>query len=750
MGIDQFDTNKMAEKLTDWNNEPGYSDLNADLESAGSYQDRVREKLLEWEQTREGGPKVKTKPGKSTIRPKLVRKQNEWKYPALEEPFLSTSDMFKIKPKTEEDPAAALQNEQLINYQWSSEIDKVALVGEIVRTVIDEGTVIVKTGWESEEGTKIVEEERPVYANPEESMMMLQQMVQSGEITEARAQAMIETGEPVQKGTEKVYVEKETLVVNRPKYEVCNNANVIVDPTCEGNLKDANFIIHEYATNYAELKKQEYNKVVEIIEVEDEDGNKIEQKKINETGIYKNLHLLKDGEGEYISTEHDSINSQDFSYSDKARKRLKAFEYWGYWDIEGNGVLEPIIATWVGSTMIRMEKNPFPFDGLPFDIATYMPVRKEINGEPDAEILKENQESVGKMMRAAHDIVSSQAVGQKFIDENFVPSGLQRKNLEAGNTVYYRTGMDPKRSIHHSSVENVPNTVFTMMDAQLKDAESLSGTVAFTGGISGRALGDSVTGQRNALDATAKRDLSILRRLSNLFKGLCRKTIAMNQSYMPEEQIIRITNDFVKIRRDDLGGLFDLEIDVSTPEVNNQIANDLAMILQTGQQSLPPQVVQKIWTKIARLKKQPDLAKDIEEYQPEPDPATEELKRIELENALLAQTKLKKEIEEIDSRIHERISRVIENEADVENKQSQTDLRRAQARKLNSESDLKDEEFVQIRTGQKRKENIQDKVIDTKIQRENVEHQAGVQKSAEELEAMIVQLQQQLQETRGE
>ena len=139
-------------------------------------------------------------------------------------------------------------------------------------------------------------------------------------------------------------------------------------------------------------------------------------------------------------------------------------------------------------------------------------------GEPDAELIRENQESIGKMTRAAHDITSEQAVGQEFIDETLFPSISVKQQYEKGNTVYYRAGMSPKNSIYKKDIAPVPPSIFNMIQWQQTEAESLTGTKAFSGGISGDALGNSVGGIRSALDATSQRDLSILRRVSEVIQ----------------------------------------------------------------------------------------------------------------------------------------------------------------------------------------------------------------------------------------
>lgn len=697
---------KPAEKLTNWSNEPSCQDLKNDLEAASAFTEEYRTKLLEWNELRDGGKKIKARPGKSTARPKVIRKNNEWKYPALEEPFLNTSDMYEIKPRTWEDVTAAEQNALLLNYQWAVKVPKVKFVNDVVRNIVDEGTVVVKVGWDVEE--KIVKEmqEQPVYAGPEESLILMEQALATGQMSQEEFNARVEAGQPMQIGVEPVEVDVVKLVKNQPRYEVCNNAHVIVDPTCEGVLQEASFLIHEYDTNLATLKKDEY--------IVDEETKEVR-------GTYRNLDKVVVDESSTVDL-HKSNAYNEFKFNDRARKKLKACDYWGYWDINGDDTLVPIVATWVGDVLIRLEENPFPHKRIPFAMATYMPVKKEVMGEPDAELLKENQESIGKLTRAAHDIISEQAVGQEFIDETFFTSPAQQNQYEKGNTVYYRAGMDPKRAIYKKSVDTVPPSVFSMIQWQQADAESLTGTKAFTGGISGNALGDSVGGVRSALDATSKRELSILRRLSELFKEIARLTIAMNQAYLNEEEVIRVTNDeFVTIRRDELQGEFDLIIDVSTPEKDEDTANKLNMLLQTNAASMDPAEARIYRAKIAKLWKQPDMAKAIESYEPQPDPLQQELQQLAIQKAKLELLEVQKRIEEMDSRIVERVSRSAENEIDVAMKEAKTKESLARADLYMEQADALAMEFVKDSTGQKRAEHEMDKEFDAAVALANKE-----------------------------
>ncbi len=694
---------KATTKLTSWANEPTFQDLKNDLEASSGFLEAYRTKLMEYEELREGGTKITPRPGKSISRPKLIRKNNEWKYPALEDPFLSTDDMFDVLPATWEDVKSAEQNQLLLNYQWAAKVPRIKLVNDIVRFLVDEGTVIVKTGWEVEEKMVLVDQEQPIYGSAEESYQLMQQLVANGSMSQEEYIARIDAGEPMQIGTEIIQVEVPKIIKNQPKYEVINNANIVIDPTCEGIIQNANFIIHEYVTNIATLKKEEY--------IVDDETKEVK-------GVYQNLDRLKNEDGTIIWDEHKSDAYNEFKFTDKARKKLTAYDYWGYWDINGDSVLVPIVATWVGNVLIRLEENPLPHKRLPFSLATYMPIKKEVMGEPDAELLKENQESVGKLTRAAHDITSEQAIGQEFIDETFFTSDSMKQQYYKGNTVFYRTGMDPQRAIYRKSIDPVPQTVFSMIQWQQAEAEALTGTKAFSGGISGAALGETGAQVRSALDATSKRELSILRRLSELFKDIAALTIAMNQAYLSEEEVVRVTNEeFVAVRRDDLIGEFDLRVNVSTPEKDEDTANKLSVLLQTNAANMDPKEARMLRAAIAKLWKQPAIAKSLEAYEPQPDPIQQEIQQLQLQKAKLELLEIQKRIEEMDSRIIERVSRADENlQADTMVKQARAEESVARAALYKEQADDLAMRFVKETTGQNRVELERDKEFDAAVE----------------------------------
>lgn len=636
-----------ASTLVDWENPPSLADLKQDLDSANVAHNSHTTEIDGWLRVLNGEQTIKAKPGRSTLVPKLARKQAEWRYAALSEPFLSTDDLYNTSPATFEDKDSAEQNGLVLNYQINCKIDKVSFIDSYVRTAVDEGTVLVRVGWEIEEGP------RKVYKDITEV-----QVVQGPD------------GQPVEQEV-KVGEESsiETVKIkNQPVLTVCDYNNVILDPTCDGDIEKANFVIYSFETSLSELKKD---------------------------GRYKNLDNINFETDTVLAEPDHNINSDDtsFTFKDKARKKVIAREYWGYWDIDGDDVVKPFIATWVGSTFIRMEENPYPDKKLPFVLVQYLPRRKNVYGEPDSSLIEDNQKIVGAVTRGIIDVIGRSANGQQAIRKDALDITNARK-FEQGQDFKFNPGVDPKQAFHMQTYPEIPRSAIEVLQMQNNDAEALTGVKAFTNGISGQALGTTATGIRSALDATSKRELGILRRLSNGLTQIGRKIISMNAEFLDDTEIIRITNEeFVSINRNDLGGKYDIKLNISTAEADEQKASELAFMMQTMGNTLPPDMSQMILADLAKLRKMPDLAKRIAEYQPQPDPLAQQ--RAQLELALL------------EARVANETAKGRENEVDVGLKTAKTATEQAKARDLNSGADSKDLAFVEQESGVQNARNIQ-------------------------------------------
>ena len=651
-------------KFVDWENPPSLEDLKKNLEEARTSHQLHVANVNKWLELLRTSKKVNSQEGRSKVQPKLVRKQAEWRYPALEEPFLSVEDMFVVDPVTAQDVDAARQNQLVLNKQFRVDINKVAFINKFVRTAVNTGTAVLKLSWESREGDCV--EEVPVYTKSvQENMQVIQQQLQAGQIDEQTAQQMAmqqqQNPQPMQIGVKPQKVHKE--VINRPVIEVKDSRYVMIDPSCEGVLDNARFVIDQFQTDLSTLKAD---------------------------GRYKNLENIQDSDYEslnYFEYGRDDYGQTDFKFQDRPRKKLVAFEYWGFWDIHNTGVVEPIVATWVGNTLIRLEENPYPDKKVPFVVVQYLPPDNDnIYGEADAALLEDNQDIIGAVTRSIIDLIGRSANAQM---------GVQKGLLDPINRNRFNKGLDFEFSLvngklvdamYMTKLPEIPNSAIQIIQLQSTEAEALTGTKAFSQGITGDALGNNVGGIRSALDATAKREIGILRRLSDGLKTAGRKIMAMNAAWLSDEEIIRITDDqFVAIHRSDLAGNFDLRITVSTAEVDNQKAQELAFMLQTMGNSVPFDLTKMVLVKIAQLRKLPDLAEAIATYQPQPDPMQQQVQQLQ--------------IQLLQAQVANEQAKAYENQADVDLKKAKTQSEMAKAGKTSSEKDRIDLDYINEANG---------------------------------------------------
>lgn len=637
-----MDSRETVTKLTDWANEPKLSDLKADYLSCKPSHDVQISKIEHWRDLLNvsGSERPKSIPGRSRVQPKLVRRQAEWRYSALSEPFLGTHKVFSITPKTFEDTQAAKQNELLLNWQFDTKLNKVKFIDDYVRAIIGEGTGIVKLSWCRE--TRPILREEPVFqAVPVQDQQTLEQLQQAGELSQTNPRMFDETVPPEIKYGVQVMasgeapmpvigqvigyqqIQDEEIICNHPYVEVINPRNVYIDPSCNGDFNKAYFVIESFETSYADLVK---------------DGRYVNLEKINWDEL-----------GTNDDPEHTTDTPDDFNFKDKSRKKVVAYEYWGYYDINGDGSLVPIVATWVKDTLIRLEENPFPDQKLPYVVVPYLPQLRSVYGETDAELLGDNQRILGAVTRGMIDSLGRSANAQQGFAKGFLDPINKRKFMN-GEDYEFNPSMPPQAAFVEHQYPELPQSAMLMLQMQNQEAEALTGVKAFSGGLAGDAYNSKVaTAIRGVLDAASKREMAILRRLAKGMQEIGHKIIAMNAVFLSDEEVVRVTNkEFVSIKREDLRGEFDLEVDIATAEEDNAKSENLAFLLQTIGNNMDQQISMMVLAEICDLKRMPELAERLRTWQPDPEQVQYQkmVQQLQLQNLQLQNQKLQSEIME--------------------------------------------------------------------------------------------------------
>lgn len=673
--IKEAQSKSRKNKLTQWQQEPSLQDLKHDFNFAKTSQAKFLAQLDRWQKLYDA-PKYGGKEHKgSRVNPKLIRKQAEWSAPSLSEPFLSASNLYDVKPLTFEDADRARQNSLILNRQFNTQLNKVALVDGIIRQLVKYGNCVARMGWEYQE--KQVKDKMPMFnyvpVPMEQAQQVMEQIEQIKQMQENEPNSYATLADDVKAGYEMSLekgvpyiaepagykeVMRNKVVVNKPTVQLCQLKNVYIDPTCKGDMDSAQFVIHCYESSLSELKKQ---------------------------GIYENIGYLMEHE-ENDTTHMDKPDTDGFTFQDKARKKIVVHEYWGYWDIHGTGETTSIVATWVGDTLIRMEENPFPNGKLPFVVFNYLPEEDSVWGLPNAELLGDNQEILGAITRGMIDLMGKSANSQTGYAKNFLDAANKLK-FARGQDYEYNQGFDPRVHTHTHTFPEIPSSALTMVQMMNNEAESLSGVKAFSGtGINSSYLGDTATSARGVLDAVSKREMSILRRISDGFIKMGRFIMGMNAEFLSEKEVVRITNEeFVTIRRDDLAGEYDLTLTISTAEGDENKAQQLAFLMQTIGNSMGMGLTQMILSEIANLRKMPELAKAIENYQEQPDEMAMQMQQLQM-------AKLEAETAYLNAQAQEAMAKSEVQSAKVA-------VENARAESLQGDADNKALDFVQKDAG---------------------------------------------------
>lgn len=614
-------------------------DLKADMKSADTLRLEMVSCIDQWQLEYQGKPYGNEQKGKSEIVSRDIKRQDEWQHASVKDPFVSDSDIVKCRPVTAEDRAAAEQNELVLNYQFCRKFNRYKFMTDVIKLHYAEGTVVVKTHWDYED--EVVEEDVPIWA------------------LDANLQ-------PIQVGTKRV--KKRKILVNKPGAKVCRIEDIYIDPSCEGDIEGkAQFIIHRYETDISTLRK---------------------------AGKYKNLKKLamsmQGRDMPNFEEDYDPEDETEFHFGDTARKKILVYEYWGNYDVDGDGIVEPIVCTWAENIILQLEENPYPEKDLPFMILTNNTIPFKIYGEANAELIGDNQKMNTAIKRGVIDNMANSNNAQKGMRVGSLDPINKKRFLNGKNFEFNGSQGD----FYEGNFNAIPQSVFAIKEQNDNETESMLGVKAFSGGIQGASLGSTARAAGGVLDAVSTRRLDIVRNISeNLIQPLMRKWMSYNSEFLEEEQVVRITNDeFVPVRRDDLEGEVDIEIEVSTAEDNAAKAQELSFMLQTLGQQMDQGMLNLIMSQIAKLKKMPDLAEMLETYEPEPDPFVLKMKELE--------------VAKLESEIAERNSRTSENAVDKFAKQAKGELDQAKTREINSTADQKDLDFTRVADGTQFREDL--------------------------------------------
>jgi hypothetical protein len=271
---------------------------------------------------------------------------------------------------------------------------------DVIKLHYSEGTVIVKTSWDYED--EEIEEEVPIYG-------------------------LDLSGQPMVIDTK--VVKRIKVLINKPHAQVCRLEDIFLDPTSEGDINKAQFVIHRYESDLSTLRK---------------------------AGKYKNLNKLarniagKNDSAAFDTEDYDPEDETEFSFVDEPRKKIVIYEYWGNYDVDGDGIAEPVVCTWANDIILQLESNPYPDEEIPFLILMNNSTPFKVYGEADAELVGDNQKVSTAIKRGIIDNMANSNNAQKGMRVGSMDA-INKKRFLNGKNFEFKTSMKVAITLYHKA-----------------------------------------------------------------------------------------------------------------------------------------------------------------------------------------------------------------------------------------------------------------------------------------------------------
>lgn len=541
----------------------------------------IEAKQRKWKQMYDAEPQAGIS-GRSKFVSKDTKKNLHWFIPNAMKPFMSSDDIVEAIPRTADDVKRAASQATLLNFQFSNEFDKYDFLWQSLFVMGSEGTVVARTGWDFEEEP----EQIPFKGTMQEYQMLLADGAKFvGDIKTEAITVPQQNPNPIMppiplrvdvvSGT----IEIMKTIKSRPTAAVIRNENFYIDPAAT-TIDTAEFTAEDIDMIMSDLRENE--KTAE-----------------NPKGIYKNIDKITTNAADKNTstlaaereTERRSYGSNDDEEStDESMKKVKITEYYGRIDVDQDGIAEHIVISFVGNTVIRLEANPFPDNKPPYVAVPYSPRAFSFWGDAMAAFIEDTQQIKTAIMRTFIDTMAHSTNGVKHtLKGSLDPVNKRKLRISKIGDVIEWNDANSLGAYRMEAKNDIPQSMMSMFELFTAEGENESGITRYNQGLDARSLNKTATGISAIMNQSQMRIWETTSRFAEEYiKKLFRKWIAYNQAFLTDEVAVRIAgNRFENILPDDIGGNYDLSINVAIAGSSQEKAQNIVQLMQ-----MSPQLVQ--------------------------------------------------------------------------------------------------------------------------------------------------------------
>ena len=472
--------------------------------------------------------------GKSKIVSTDVFETVEWLLPAVMDIFSPENGFPVLEPVGPEDVDPAEAMTELIQYQfWRQNDGEVILRQAIKDCMLYRPGGIIKYSWEKVVGMmKKSWVGVPEYAIPH---MTPENGYQISQMT------------PTDTGFD-VTGYKKDLEYDGPRFDVLPPWEFLRHPNAK-NVKDSPFCAHKKLCTVDYLKKLGAQRTYDD--------------KPYFTGVDKAVReAIKPPSDDVLESRiynTDSLSKDEEPSKDPSRQEVILYEIYGKYDTDGDGILESKKIYMVGSTILRMDDNPYGCP--PFICLRDIEDTHKFSGIPIAELVEDLQRFRTFLIRQMADNMAQQNNATLVFDPTKVNQADIFNNLP-GRNIRVKAGVRPADAVVPLPMVPFSAVTFNVLEYATLLTEQRTGVTK-----SFKAVGDSnnqtATGQLTAINQASMRVRLIAKVLASSLADLFRAMVSMNKQFLTQNVWIRLfENKFVEIRPDDLEGRMDMSLNI--------------------------------------------------------------------------------------------------------------------------------------------------------------------------------------------
>ena len=445
----------------------------------------------------------------------------EWALPSLIKVFTGGDEVVTVQGSSEEDDRNAEIMQQLLVYQLQRQNRFFPILYNWMKDALITGMGIIKCYWDRKEDYQLLEQSM--------NMRAFQELTQQNvEIQSVEGPDMF--------GIVRVQYLSPYYVKNAPVIENILVSELLYSSDAK-SLDEANFVAHKKKVTMSYLRERE------------------------QQGIYANVDqiipkpktgIMNDDQVEQVIGDNYQGSSQE---ADDARAEVTLYECYTKLDWNNDGVLEDMIITIVDDVILRVEPNYMgrhPF----FAISPTKDPHRIWVKRSYAELIGELQDLKVALTRQIVQNIALTNDPKMILAED----AINIDDYVKGRAVIRKKANHPMQDVAMSMpVNQLSPYTYQFLEYIESQKENRTGITRYNQGLDANTLNKTATGISQIMGASTQR-LELIARMfaeTGVYE-LFRFMIGLNQKFIDQNTVIRLTNKELAISPDDLQGNFDL------------------------------------------------------------------------------------------------------------------------------------------------------------------------------------------------